>query len=363
MSNIAALSFLALTLLPTSLAASTSATVFLHPPPIGISYSPALSPTQGHAVLSYHLGIDRWVELRQSGEWIYQLLRYVGNDGVIVGAGEGGIAILVESDHPEEIMPSEKPAFTIPFSVSYDTYSSLFSTYDSRLSSLVSPSASFITTYNSSASSPSPLLSALDMADSPVEEGLRKITAYADWVDEGGVTGATIQVKGLGALRGSKQEAYDEAVRVFKAALSVPALANHNYAVVVLPTSAASLSPPAPVSQAATLNSSSCYATTQECDAGTSACSQHGHCVSTTRAGKTCYVCKCSKALALAGQHTNWAGAACEKIDISGSFALLVGSTIFLIAIAVGSVMLLYGVGEEILPSTLFGATPGAKRD
>ncbi|KZO95653.1 hypothetical protein CALVIDRAFT_564689 [Calocera viscosa TUFC12733] len=361
----AVLNLLLAALLPTALASTTGALVYLHPPPSSEYSRAALSPSQAHAVLSYHLGIDRWVELKHSGQWIDELVRS-GEDGSVISAGEGGVVVLVESDTPEDILPYAVPAFTIPFPLPYSTYSTLLNTYSSRMASLISPSPAFVDSYNASSYTSSPLLSALDMADSPaaqqVEQGLQKMLAYADWVDQGGATGAAVEVRGLGELKETNAEAYDEGVRVLEAALSVPALTNHNYALIVLPTSASTQSSLLTQSTAAA-NTSSCYTTSQACDSATSACSGHGHCAATIKAGKTCYVCSCSKALALAGQTTNWAGAKCEKIDISGSFTLLIGSTVFMIAIAVGSVMLLYGVGNQELPSTLFGAAPGTKRE
>ncbi|KZT52186.1 hypothetical protein CALCODRAFT_520880 [Calocera cornea HHB12733] len=367
----ALLALLLAALIPAALATAPTtppqpgAIVYLHPPPPHIHTRPgrpALSPSQAHAVLSYHIGLDRWIALKQSGQWIDELVRPPqAEHGDIVSAPHAGLLLLVESDSPDEILPRQEAAFTIPFSLPRATYTSLLATYAARLA-LLSPTAAFSTAYNASSRPPAPLLAALDMHPSPaaqrVEQGLQKLAAYADWVDAGGPTGGVVELRGLGQLKTENERAYEEARSVLDAALTVPALANHNYALLVLPATS-----PANPLLAQSSSSSSCYTTSQSCESSTSSCSGHGHCASTTRAGRTCYVCTCSKALALAGQTTSWAGDKCDKVDISGSFTLLLGATLFMLALAVGSVMLLWGVGEQPLPSTLFGAPPGTKRE
>jgi len=207
------------------------------------------------------------------------------------------------------------------------------------------------------------MLDIFSLAPSPesesVREGLETLSGYADWVEQGNAAGAALELRGMGALKESSEEVYEEALQVLNAALSVPALANHPYVLLVLPSSS---SPSFDASLAQSSNT--CYASSSACDASTSSCSGHGQCVQRLKAGKTCYVCSCGRAEDASGQNVTWAGATCEKVDVSGSFTLLIGSTLFMIVIAVGSVMLLYGVGMQELPSTLVGAAPGvSKRD
>ncbi|KIJ56032.1 hypothetical protein M422DRAFT_23471 [Sphaerobolus stellatus SS14] len=113
-------------------------------------------------------------------------------------------------------------------------------------------------------------------------------------------------------------------------------------------------------------STSTCFTSEEGCQNATSSCSSRGSCVGVTRAGKTCYVCACGKApLKEGGNNVTWAGGMCEKLDISHEFTLLVGTVLFLIVIVMGSVGLLYSIGDIPLPGTLTVAAGGhaAKRD
>ena len=76
-----------------------------------------------------------------------------------------------------------------------------------------------------------------------------------------------------------------------------------------------------------------------------------------------------------------WAGQSCERQDISGyvnsapysllwlnslcnsPFVLLSGTVIVIILLFIGSVSLLYGVGEQPLPSTLLATAVNMKKE
>jgi len=85
--------------------------------------------------------------------------------------------------------------------------------------------------------------------------------------------------------------------------------------------------------------------------------------VEVSKVGMTCFVCACSTTKDSMGRTENWAGEACERKDVSGPFVLLAGTTIGLLIVIVGSIGLLYKVGETALPSTLTGNVGGLKRD
>ena len=61
-----------------------------------------------------------------------------------------------------------------------------------------------------------------------------------------------------------------------------------------------------------------CFQSVDACSNATDACSGHGECVRATKAGRTCYVCACSATVDDDGRKEDWAGAACERKDVSG---------------------------------------------
>lgn len=58
-----------------------------------------------------------------------------------------------------------------------------------------------------------------------------------------------------------------------------------------------------------------------------------------------------------------WAGQSCERKDVSGPFVLLTGTVIAMILLVVGSVTLLYSVGDQALPSILLATSVSVKKD
>jgi hypothetical protein len=59
-----------------------------------------------------------------------------------------------------------------------------------------------------------------------------------------------------------------------------------------------------------------CFTTVEACTNATDVCSGRGECVGTKRAGKTCFSCECGATTGKDGV-TQWAGARCEKRDVS----------------------------------------------
>jgi len=98
----------------------------------------------------------------------------------------------------------------------------------------------------------------------------------------------------------------------------------------------------------------------------TSTCSGRGKCVEASKAGRTCFVCNCGKTTTGEGNKIKtdyWAGESCERKDISGPFVLLSGTVIVMVLLIVGSISLLYGVGDHPLPSTLLATAVNVKKD
>ena len=75
---------------------------------------------------------------------------------------------------------------------------------------------------------------------------------------------------------------------------------------------------PLPTAHPAEPIGSTCFQTEDACTNATDSCSGHGECVRATKAGRTCYICACSASLDDQGRKEDWAGAACERKDVSG---------------------------------------------
>lgn len=111
---------------------------------------------------------------------------------------------------------------------------------------------------------------------------------------------------------------------------------------------------------------STCFTSVESCSNGTSSCSGRGQCVQASKSGRTCFVCTCSATKTGEGNKVKtetWVGESCERKDVSGPFVLFVGSALVMLILVFGSVSLLYGVGEQMLPPTLTGTAVNAKKD
>lgn len=98
------------------------------------------------------------------------------------------------------------------------------------------------------------------------------------------------------------------------------------------------------------------FASAEECAAGTNSCNGHGSCVGK----KGAYLCVCVPTYDKAKRQTTvWAGAACEKIDVSTQFSLFLWTGVALVVFGASGVGLLYGIGTEPLPGVLDAATAG----
>ncbi|EDR11558.1 uncharacterized protein LACBIDRAFT_313887 [Laccaria bicolor S238N-H82] len=111
---------------------------------------------------------------------------------------------------------------------------------------------------------------------------------------------------------------------------------------------------------------STCFTTLDICNNSTTSCSGRGQCVEASKAGRTCFICTCGVTKTGKGSKVKterWAGQSCERKDVSGPFVLLTGTVIAMILLVVGSVTLLYSVGDQALPSILLATSVSVKKD
>lgn len=114
----------------------------------------------------------------------------------------------------------------------------------------------------------------------------------------------------------------------------------------------------------------SCYASQAECDRTTNKCSGHGSCKSKYKYKegsntRQCFACSCTptveKVSGGGSSTTQWAGPACQKIDVSEPFWILAGVTIFLLLIVSGGIGMLMSMGSEELPSVIGAGVAGPR--
>jgi hypothetical protein len=142
---------------------------------------------------------------------------------------------------------------------------------------------------------------------------------------------------------------------------SVPALSKRQSTPSQVPLPPSHAPPQEPIGSVST-----CFTSVESCSNGTSSCSGRGQCVQASKSGRTCFVCTCSPTKTGEGNKVKtetWVGESCERKDVSGPFVLFVGSVLVMLILVFGSVSLLYGVGEQMLPPTLTGTVVNAKKD
>ena len=95
-----------------------------------------------------------------------------------------------------------------------------------------------------------------------------------------------------------------------------------------------------------------CPATREELERTTQQCHGRGTPVQSTKGGRLCWRCACSRTTEQ-GRGRVWAGAACEKQDYSSETLLFIGTFLVLFVSIVASCALLYREGTHELPGTL----------
>lgn len=93
------------------------------------------------------------------------------------------------------------------------------------------------------------------------------------------------------------------------------------------------------------------FSSMEQCKSSTNNCSGHGSCVEVNSGS---YQCACKSTFDDQTQRTTqWGGNACQKIDISAPFNLLLWSSVGILAVTIWAVGLMYSVGSEPLPGIL----------
>lgn len=236
---------------------------------------------------------------------------------------------------------------------------------------------------------------------SVTEEFLSETAQLVSMIEEGedGSFGA-FELKGLSAIAaeyGRHSEQFKLAVEtsraLFESAMAHPKLSLvvltypttqlHTKRQQVLQPPQSPLPPPSPSPQLPIGGVSTCHVSADACSNATETCSGHGACVQASKAGKTCFVCSCNITHDASGRRDYWAGDSCQKRDISAyvlrifircsslftysarrPFTLITGTVIAVLLIVIGSVSLLYSIGDQQLPNLLTaGASGHFKRD
>lgn len=115
----------------------------------------------------------------------------------------------------------------------------------------------------------------------------------------------------------------------------------------------------------ATRRIANCHNNKESCESTTTGCSGRGSCYKAVKAGpNACWTCKCKPTtIKTAGgiKTTTWAGAACQKKDVSVPFNIFLVFGIVMTFLLVAAVNLMTGIGAEELPSVLSAGVAPAK--
>ncbi|KAF9010606.1 hypothetical protein BDQ17DRAFT_1397279 [Cyathus striatus] len=331
---------------------STAIDVFLYP--TAYSSQSNLSPEDGSAVLSRHLGLERFEPLRDASEVDY----YV--EEPFVGQGSRNALLLtVDKADAGAVVPSSPPSSSI------DSLASVISTYLNRARHAYS------IIYSSERHAWQ-----LDNIDT--------LTSFFDSTAESAF--AALELSNIAEMRqkfGISSSEYNEAVYSVRSFLE-HVLDDDTLTLAILtyepkthetmlkreasPQQSQSPlpAPEHPSPQEPIGSISTCFASEDACNNGTNSCSGRGKCMQATKSGRSCFVCTCSATKSGEGNNVkteNWAGQSCERKDISSPFALLAGTAVTLFLLIIGSVTLLYSVGDQALPSTLMATAVTAKRE
>jgi len=300
-----------------------------------------------------------------------------------IGSGSPStVMLLVHSSYAEEIVPASlEPSFTIPHPPPTQSFLDLLNTYVEHAYSVFDrvrfsishpslhkqPYKALLDTFDLAASESSSIFTQeLEELVNAVEESTK-----AEQED----TLFVFALDGLSRIEeehGRNSDVYEAAAQALKGLLSHKSLTSRKLALLVIPSeprlTARSDSAARQFNERSiplVHSKSQCFSSEEVCTNSTYSCSSRGECIKATRAGKTCFSCSCYSTKDDAGRTVDWAGQMCEREDISVPFTILAGSTIFLIAIVIGSISLLYSIGEATLPGTLTVTSGGGhlKRD
>lgn len=113
-----------------------------------------------------------------------------------------------------------------------------------------------------------------------------------------------------------------------------------------------------------------CHSSNSSCAEATNDCSGHGYCYLKHGSGDegstgNCFACRCQQTVVRRSDGTTqkiqWGGPACEKKDISSPFFLIVGVSVLVIVTVGSAVGMLFGMGQEELPSVIAAGVGASK--
>ncbi|CUA74515.1 hypothetical protein RSOLAG22IIIB_11275 [Rhizoctonia solani] len=363
----------------------------------GPTNSPLLTLPQTNKVLANHLGLDKYESLEDYGEnreW--QDILKSGVDSLFDEPPKNTMMFVLYTDRPQDLasMPTfnyfpENPTFYINSTLSRRDISALLTNYaaHARQDFTTAPSgldwhsdSEFISKFEGD-----DIIETFKVPGKSAALFLEEIMAiqhfrHGSWARSDDATNfATFEITALDLLAeeyGHDSEQYRKAVDVIEWLSILGWHEGETYSLIVTPQTEPaghsyhqSRNIAAPIERRAPAPGSlpiySCFQSAETCGNATSACSGRGSCIPVSRAGRTCYTCKCEPSRSQDGMTTTyWAGQQCERKDVSSAFVLLVGTVFGVIVVVFGSVALLYSVGDEKLPGTLTGgAVHGAKHD
>ncbi|KAH7924219.1 hypothetical protein BV22DRAFT_1067197 [Leucogyrophana mollusca] len=352
--------------------ASQAANVYLTP---SEALPSRLSPKSASLVISRHLGLEQFeaIGLGDSGENYAALL---GERDFIGEGTKNALFLVVDEAYSEDIIPpTMQPAFSISGSPAPSSLSSLVSTYLQRARHAYSLVYSDLSVPSKGLPRVLDIFSAPTPANEAFLSEVLALTEFLEVISDDKF--AAVELNGLtqlAAAYGRSSEQYITATHTIRALIETGAADTRNrIAVLALPLMSVTQSKRQPPQQSPlpipdTPDSpperrvSTCLTTASACANATNTCSGRGECVSTLKAGQECFVCSCSTTKNSNGQTENWAGAMCERKDVSGPFVLIAGTVIALILLMGASVSLLYSIGSYQLPSILTGGVAGGVR-
>ncbi|THU86553.1 hypothetical protein K435DRAFT_763253 [Dendrothele bispora CBS 962.96] len=352
------LKFFSLGVLLSTLQLSLAINVYLNPQPENLRRN--FGVHEASAVISHHVGLEMFESVPEAMRMTYEQTNFVAQ------GQKNALVVTLEDFDAKHVLPATwNPSFELstPSSISVDSLSSVITTFLHRArhvyssiyeSDLSSWHHSEIHSLNSFLKgSEQPVFAAADLS------GLTKLR-----MEYGKDSYEYLQA--TRALREFFESAVGDAERLQLAVLTYSSPSN-----VISKRQSNPLESQAPLPSSAPPQQpigsiSTCFTSADVCTNVTSSCSGRGQCVEASKSGRTCFVCACSATQTGEGSQvktTHWAGESCEKKDVSGPFVLFVGTAVVMILLAVGSVSLLYGVGEQSLPPTLLGTAVTVKKD
>ncbi|KAJ4488852.1 hypothetical protein C8J55DRAFT_422816 [Lentinula edodes] len=336
---------------------SLAVDVFLNPSPSLLRTT--LSPEDASSALSRHLGLEIFEVLQDQSRPVY-------NDDSIEFVATGlKNALIVTMEHADAkvILPSSLPP-SFKLSVPH-----------ARISSLSSVSSTYLRRAKHA-------YSAIYVPNLSIWNPSELFSLEASLSDAEGSIFAALDLAALVDLReqyGADSVEYERAAELTRAFLQ-NAIGNKEHLQLAILTYSSTpttypqrrstpsqvpfpghATPQEPIGSIST-----CFTSADSCSNATSSCSGRGQCVEASKSGRTCFVCTCSASKTGEGNKVKteiWVGESCERKDISGPFVLFAGLTIVMLVLVFGSVSLLYGVGEEMLPPTLTGTAVNSKKD